>query len=92
VKVSEEEVVPLFRTYLMRYVVLGSRPATRKLVLSPGMIDCEDVLSQDGLGLFGAYWTYIELPLEGGALNRATKGLDVELTTGLLPTIRVFAV
>jgi hypothetical protein len=61
-------------------------------VLSPATIDCEEVLSQDGLGTFGLYWTYMELPEQGGALKRATNGLDVVLITALVPVIRVFAV
>jgi hypothetical protein len=92
VNVREVEVVPSLRTYLMRYVVLGSMPVTRKLVLSPGTIDPGEVLSHVGLDTSGLYWTYIELPEEGGALNRAMRGLEVELTTGLEPVIRVLAV
>jgi hypothetical protein len=62
------ETVPSFRTCLMRYVVLGSIPATRKLVLSPGTIGSGAVLFQDRVGPSWLYWTYIELPVEGGAL------------------------
>jgi hypothetical protein len=36
--------------------------------------------------------TCIELPEEGGALYRATRGLDVGLTTALDPTTREAAV
>ena len=69
----------------MRYVVLGSMPATMKLVLSPGTIGSGAVFCQDGLGPSWANWTYIELPAEGGALYRATRGLDVGLTTAAGP-------
>jgi hypothetical protein len=86
------EVVPSFRTSLMRYVVLGSMPATMKLVLFPGAMGCWAVLVQVGLGPSGLNWTYIEVPAEGGALNRATRGLDIGLITGLVPTTRDFAV
>jgi hypothetical protein len=34
----------------------------------------------------------IELPEEGGALYRATRGLDVELITALVPDTREAAV
>ena len=37
----------------MRYVVLGSMPATRKLVLSPGTMGSGAVLLQDWLGPSG---------------------------------------
>jgi len=86
------ETVPSFRTSLIRYVVLGSMPATRKLVLFPGTMGNGAVLVQDGLGPRGLNWTYIELPGEGGALYRATRGLAVGLITALVPTTRDFAV
>src|SRR4051795_6064419 len=89
---SAAEVVPSFRTCLMRYVVLGSMPATMKLVLSPGTMGCSAVLLQDGLEPSWANWTYIELPEEGGALYRATRGLDMGLTTALVSTTRDCAV
>ena len=76
----------------MRYVVLGSMPATRKLVLSPGTMGSGAVNCQDWLEPSGLNWTYIELPEEGGALYRATRGLDVGLTTALDPTTRESAV
>ena len=63
----------------MRYVVSGSMPATMKLVLSPGTMGCVAVL-QDGEEP-SANWTYIEVPGEGGALYRATRGLDIGLIT-----------
>ena len=47
VNVKGAETVPSFRTYLMRYVVLGSMPATRKLVLSPGTMGSGAVIFQD---------------------------------------------
>jgi hypothetical protein len=89
VNVRAADVVPSPRTCLMRYVVLGSMPATRKFVLSPGTTGCETVLRQAGAATSGLYWTYIEVPAEGGALYKATRGLDVVLTTALLPVIRV---
>jgi hypothetical protein len=92
VKVRGAEVVPSSRTCLMRYVVLGSRPATRKLVLSPGTMGSGAVLSQDGLGPGGLNSTVIVLPAEGGALYRATRGLDVGLITAPVPTTRDCAV
>jgi hypothetical protein len=93
VNVSGVEVVPSLRTSLIRYVVLGSKPATMKLVLVPGTIASEEVFSQVGAaGVSRLYWTYIELPEEGGALNRAIKGLAMGLTTALVPVIRVVAV
>jgi hypothetical protein len=92
VNVRGLEVVPSLRTSLMRYGVLGSRPATKKLVLSAGTTGCGAVFRQDGLGPAGLNWTYIELATAGGALYKATRGLDVGLTTALLPTTRVFTV
>jgi hypothetical protein len=86
--VNGAEVVPSSRTCLTRYVVSGSILATRKLVLSPGTMGSGAVLRQDGLGPTGLNWTYIELPEEGGALYRATRGLDVGLTTAPDPTTR----
>ncbi len=86
------EIVPSFRTCLMRYVVLGSMPATMKLVLCPGTMGSGAVLCQDRLGPCWLNWTYIELPAEGGALYRATRGLDVGLITALVPTTRDSAV
>ena len=44
------EAVPSFRTSLMRYVVLGSMPATMKLVLSPGTMGSGAVSCQDRVG------------------------------------------
>ena len=76
----------------MRYVVSGSMPATRKLVLSPGTMGCGAVVLQDWLEPSGLNSTYIELPEEGGALYRATRGLDVGLTTAPVPTTRESAV
>jgi hypothetical protein len=76
----------------MRYVVLGNMPATMKFVLSPGTTGSGAVLVQEGLGPSGLNWTYIELPEEGGALYRATRGLDMGLITALVPTTRDFAV
>src|SRR4051794_28197248 len=66
------ETVPSFRTCLIRYVVLGSMPATRKLVLSPGTMGCSAVELHDWLEPSGLNSTCIELPVEGGALYRAT--------------------
>jgi hypothetical protein len=86
------EIVPSSRTCLMRYVVSGSMPATMKLVLSPGTMDCVAVRSQDSEEPIWANWTYIEVPGEGGALYRATKGLDMGLITALLPVTRDVAV
>jgi hypothetical protein len=90
--VNGAEVVPSFRTCLIRYVVSGSIPATRMLVLFPGTMGAGLVLRQDGLGLMGANWTYNELPAEGGAPYSATRGLDVGLITALVPTTRDCAV
>src|SRR5262249_11292889 len=88
VNVTEAEGVPLSITSLRRYFVLGSMPATMKLVLSPGTIACAAVSCQGTLGTFGLNCTYIELPDEGGALNKATRGLDMALTTLLVPVTR----
>ena len=76
----------------MRYVVSGSMPATRKLVLSPGTMGSGAVELQDWLEPSGLNSTCIELPGEGGALYRATRGLDVGLTTAPVPTTRESAV
>ena len=76
----------------MRYVVLGSMPATMKLVLSPGTMGSGAVVVQDGVEPSGLNSTYIELPAEGGALYRATRGLDVGLITAPVPTTRDSAV
>src|SRR5262245_16273572 len=67
------EGVPLSTTSLMRYFVLGNKPATMKLVLVPGTIDSEEVFCQVGVGTSGLNCTYIELPEEAGALNKATS-------------------
>jgi hypothetical protein len=86
------EVVPSSRTCLMRYVVSGSIPATRRLVLGPGTMGCWAVELQDWLESSGLNSTCIELPEEGDALYRATRGLDVGLTTAPDPTTREIAV
>ena len=86
------EIVPSFRTYLMRYVVLGNMPATMKLVLSPGTMGSGAVLRQDGLGPCRAELDVHRTAGGGGALYRATRGLDVGLITALVPTTRDFAV
>ena len=91
VKVRGAEATPLF-TLRMRYVVLGSMPATRTLVLFPGTMGCAEVLVHDGLASSGLNCTYIEVPEEGGALYRATRGFVVGLTTALFPTILVCTV
>jgi hypothetical protein len=62
------EVVPSFTTSLMMYVVFGSRPATRKFVLSPGTMGSWVVSCHDGFGPDWLNWTYIEVPEQGGAL------------------------
>jgi hypothetical protein len=62
------EVAPSFTTSLMMYVVFGSKPATRKLVLSPGTMGSGVVSCHDGFGPSWLNWTYIELPEPGGAL------------------------
>ena len=69
VNVSGAEVVPSFRTYLMRYVVSGSMPATMKLVLSPGTMGSGAVLLQDRAEPCLANSTYIEVPGDGGAVE-----------------------
>jgi hypothetical protein len=89
---KEVETAPLLRTSLMRYVVLGNMPATMKLVLFPGTIGSWEVSVQVGTGLSGLNWTYIEVPEEGGALYRATSGLDIGLITALVPGTRDSAV
>src|SRR3954464_74427 len=86
------ETDPSFRTCLIRYVVLGSMPATRKLVLFPGTMGCSAVELHDWLEPSGLNSTCIELPAEGGALYSATRGLDMALTTALVPTTRESAV
>ena len=63
------EVVPLFRTCLMRYVVLGNIPATRKLVLSPGTTGSAAVELQGWLVPAGWNSTCIERAEEGGAVQ-----------------------
>jgi hypothetical protein len=90
--VSGAEVVPSFRTCLMRYGVSGRMPATRTLVLSPGTMGCSAVELQGWSEPSGRNSTCIEPPGEGGALYRATRGLDVGLTTALDPTTRESAV
>ena len=76
----------------MRYVVSGSRPATRKLVLSPGTTGSGAVARHDRFGSGRLNSTCIEPPEEGGALYTATRGLDVGLITAPDPTTRVPAV
>jgi hypothetical protein len=51
-----------------------------------------EVELHDSLEPSGSNWTYIELPDEGGALYKATRGLDVGLITALAPTTRESAV
>src|SRR5580704_8341200 len=67
-------------------------PATMKLVLSPGTMGSGEVFCHDRFGPCLANWTYIEAPVEGGALYRATKGLAIGLTTAVSPVTRVWAV
>src|SRR3954469_6805965 len=86
------ETVPLSRTCLISYVVFGSMPATMKLVLCPGTMGIETVLRQVREGACWANSTCIDAPVEGGALYRAIRGLDMGEITALLPTIRVCAV
>src|SRR5262245_57798478 len=81
VNVNGAEVVPSSRTCLNWYVVPGSIPATRKLVLSPGTMASGAVELQDWAEPSGWNSTCIDRPPEGGALYRATRGLDVGLTT-----------
>jgi hypothetical protein len=68
--------------------VSGNIPATRKLVLSPGTTGKWAVDLQGWPEPSGWNSTYIELPEDGGALYRATRGLDVGLTTAVDPVIR----
>ena len=65
VNASGAEVVPSFKTSLIRYVVLGSIPATRTLVLFPGTTGCGDVLCHDGSGPAGVNSTVIDVPDDG---------------------------
>ena len=72
--------------------MFGSMPATRKLVLFPGTMGSGAVERQGWLEPSGLNWTYIESPEEGGALYRATRGLDVGLITAPGPETRDSAV
>ena len=72
--------------------MLGSIPATTTLVLFPGTTATGAVLCQSGVGPAGVNSTVIEVPDDGGALNRATSGLDIGLITGTPPVARDCAV
>ena len=76
----------------MRYVVSGRIPATRTLVLSPGTMGSSAVELQGWSEPCGLELDVHRTAGGGGALYRATRGLDVGLTTAPDPTTREPAV
>src|SRR5260370_6040370 len=88
VKSCGAEPVPSLRTSRISYVVLGSMPATKKLVLFPGTTGSVLVFLQDGESPATLNWTNTEPAEEGGALYRATRGLSVGVMTAWDPVTR----
>src|SRR6266849_6781909 len=89
VKSKGAEVVPSLNTCRIWYVVLGSIPATKKFVLSPGTTASVLVSRQDGLSPAWLNWTNtVPASKDGGTLYRATRGLDVGLMTASEPVTR----
>src|SRR5438034_1754490 len=88
VKSSGAEPVLSLSTSRISYVVLGSMPATKKLVLFPGTTGSVLVFLQDGEAPATLNWTNTEPAEEGGALYRATRGLSVGVMTAWEPVTR----
>ena len=71
--------------------MLGSIPATMKLVLSPGTMGSGEVFCHDGVGPCSANWTYIDAPGREGAV-KGDKGVGHGADDGGIPPTRVWAV
>src|SRR5262245_53050271 len=88
VKSRGAEPVPSLKTWRIWYVVFGSMPATRKLVLLPGTTARASVFRHAGRSPATANWTKTVAADEGGTLYRATRGLGVGVTTACAPVPR----
>src|SRR5262249_49530435 len=80
--------VPSLNTCRISYVVLGSMPATKKLVLFPGTMVRMSVFRHAGWSPATANWTKTVAADEGGTLYIATSGLRVGVTTACDPDTR----
>src|SRR5262245_47774160 len=88
VKSRGAEPVPSLKTCRIWYVVFGSIPATKKLVLVPGTTGRMSVFRHAGWSPATANWTKTVSADEGGTLYKATRGLRVGVTTACDPDTR----
>src|SRR4051812_29454116 len=80
--------VPSLKTCRISEVVLGSIPAMKPFVLSPGTTARVSVFRQAGWSPATANWMNTDSAEDGGTLYRATSGLAVGVTMASDPVTR----
>src|SRR5262245_60546160 len=88
VKSMGAEPVPSLNTCRISYVVLGNMPATKTFVLLPGTTARVSVFRQAGGSPATLNWTKTVPAEDGGTLQRATSGVEVDVTTACAPVTR----